>query len=585
MIYQNNRSKKTKKTKRRLREKVIPIIILIVCITIVIFKNSNALLKEHKESLTYDQVIVDVKLGEIVKIKTVEGKTKITVTMADGTEKTSQVPSVEEFASFISAEIENGSKIRVEVEEGNKVDFTMIVSLALLIFMWVLLRNVRNDNTKFKAANSDVRFDDVAGIEEEKEELVEIVSFLKEPEKYEKAGAQIPKGVLLNGEPGNGKTLLAKAIAGEAGVPVYVVTGSDFEESFVGVGASRARKLFKQAKENAPCIIFIDEFDALAQKRYTGESDSEQTLNQFLSEMDGFDSSDNVIVIAATNHVEVLDPAVIRSGRFDKHIFIPSPDITAREKILMIHAKNKCFASDVSLNEIAEKTIGFSGADLKNILNEAAIYAVNHERTYISSSDIEEAIVRVLIGLEKKGVKVTQEDKKLTSVHEAGHAVISAVLRPDVKILGISIVNRGNAGGYNLFSRNEEKYKRKSDILKDISVLYGGRVAEEILLKEISSGASDDMEKSSKMAYEMVTKFAMCEGKLLVRLSDEKEFNNKLDDLRIEEAEKICQEAYEKARQIIRSNIEAVVAISDSLFKKEYLSKEEVDRIIKENLE
>lgn len=589
MNYKHNRNKKTKKTKRRLRENIIPIIVLIVCIAIIIFKSSNVLLIESKESLTYDQVITDVKLGEIVKIKTVEGKTKITVTMADGTEKESQVPSIEEFASFVSAEIENGSKIKVEVEEGKNIDYSMVMCAAALIILLILafsfLISTRGRNVEFEPANSDVRFEDVAGIEEEKEELIEIVKFLKEPEKYEKMGAQIPKGVLLNGEPGNGKTLLAKAIAGEAGVPVYAVTGSEFEERLVGEGALRARKLFKQAKKNAPCIIFVDEFDALAQKRYTGESDSEQTLNQFLSEMDGFDSSDNVIVIAATNHIEVLDSAVIRAGRFDKHIFIPSPDVKAREKILKIHAKNKYFADNVSFKEIAEKTIGFSGADLKNILNEAAIYAVNHDRTCISASDIDEAIVRIMLGLEKKGVKVTQRDKKLVSVHEAGHAVVSAILRPDVKILGISIIKRGNAGGYNLFSKDEERYMRKSDIINNICVSYGGRAAEEILLKEISSGAMDDMEKSSNMAYEMVTKFAMCEGKFLVKISDEKEFNNKLDNLRIEEAERICKETYEQAKRIIVQNKETVVALSDSLYEKEYLSKEDVDRIIKANLE
>lgn len=586
MNYKNNRNKKTKKGKRRLREKIIPIIGLIVCIAItiaiVISRNSGALLVEPKESLTYDQVITAVKTGEIVKIKAVEEK--ITVTMADGTEKKSQVPSVEEFASFISAEIENGSKIKVEVEGRRKLDLGIVMSAAAIAMLFNVLRITKGNTTRYKPANSDVRFYDVAGIEEEKEEMIEIVKFLKEPEKYEKMGAKIPKGVLLHGEPGNGKTLLAKAIAGEAGVPVYVVTGSEFEERLVGQGASRARQLFQQAKKKAPCIIFVDEFDALAQKRYTGKFDSEQTLNQFLSEMDGFDSSDNVIVIAATNHIEVLDSAVTRSGRFDKRIFIPSPDVIAREEILKIHAKNKTFEGDVSLKEIAEKTIGFSGADLENILNEAAIYAVNHDRTCISVADIDEAIARIMLGLEKKGIKITQRDKKLAAVHEAGHAVISAILRPDVKILGISIVNRGNAGGYNLYSKNEERYMRKSDIINNICVSYGGRVAEEIELNEISSGATDDMKKASEMAYKMVTEFAMCDGKFLVKISDDEDFNNKLTGQRMEEAEKICRDAYEETKNVIGRNRELLIALSDRLYEKEYLSREEVDDIIKSNL-
>jgi cell division protease FtsH len=354
-------------------------------------------------------------------------------------------------------------------------------------------------NANIQTAKSATTFKDVAGLDEEREQFEEVVQFLRNPKKYEEMGAKIPKGILLNGEPGTGKTLLAKAIAGEAGVPFFQMSGSDFEEKFVGVGASKVRKLFAKAKNVAPAIIFIDEIDAVAQSRYGGRTYSEQTLNQLLTEMDGFSSSDSVIVIAATNRIDVLDPALLRPGRFDRHIFISKPDIIARKEILKIHARNKKLTADISLDEIAQKTVGFSGADLANILNEAAIYAVNQGKQYIDNTDISEAIARVLVGLEKKNVSVSEEDKKLTATHEAGHAIVSAVLRPTVKNFGISIVQRGNAGGYNYFDEPDAKYSRKEELKKQIAVLYGGRAAEEIILGDISSGASNDLERASKI--------------------------------------------------------------------------------------
>ena len=446
------------------------------------------------------------------------------------------------------------------------------------------IKNVINkEDDEIKPVKSKTTFNDIAGIDEEKEQVKEVVEFLIHPKMYEKMGARIPKGILLNGDPGTGKTLLAKAIAGEAKVPFIQKNGSSFEERLVGVGASRIRKLFEKAKEIAPCIIFIDELDSIAQKRYNSKSDNEQTLNQLLAEMDGFDSKDNIIVIAATNHIEVLDQAILRPGRFDRQIFVPRPDVKARESILKIHARNKKFANDVSLKGIAKKTVGFTGADLENILNEAAIYAVNQKRDCISISDIDEAIARVTIGLEKRNAAFTEEDRYLTAVHESGHALVSAILKPETAILGISIIPRGRTGGYTLQDISDKQYQRKSDLETQIQVCYGGRVAEEIIFKDISTGAASDFEKASNIAHNMVTRFAM-DGNFLVKIRDESNYNDEIESERIEQAEEICKNLYQKTQEIISSNKEVLLKLANLLCEKEYLSQEEVDTFFRENL-
>lgn len=429
---------------------------------------------------------------------------------------------------------------------------------------------------------SNVKFSDVAGIDEEKEQLEEIVNFLKYPQRYTANGAKIPKGILLDGEPGTGKTLLAKAIAGEAGVPFFQTTGSSFEEELVGVGASRVRKLFRKAKKESLCIIFIDEIDFLARSRYKGKSDSEQTLNQLLAEMDGFDSDDNVIVIAATNHIEILDPALIRSGRFDRHISVPMPDILAREKILQVHAKNKKFEEDISLKEIAKKTVGFSGADLKNLLNEAVIYSVNHgSNGIITKEAIDESIARILLGLQKRNSAITEEERRLLAVHESGHAIISAIVRPEVKNLGISIIPRGTAGGYNFFGSTDRIYQRKTELFKQMQVSYGGRIAEDVIFNDISSGAENDLEEATEIAYQMTMKFAMNET-LITKIHGEDDFNTHLDSVKIDKVEKLCQQAYDSAYAIIQENKKQLLGLADLLIEKEYLSQEEVEKFIKE---
>lgn len=432
-----------------------------------------------------------------------------------------------------------------------------------------------------KTEKTNVKFSDVAGIDEEKEQLEEIVNFLKYPQRYTENGAKIPKGILLDGEPGTGKTLLAKAIAGEADVPFFQTTGSSFEEKLVGVGASRVRKLFSKAKEESPCIIFIDEIDSVARSRYKGTSVSEQTLNQLLAEMDGFNSDDNVIVIAATNHIDILDPALTRSGRFDRHISVPMPDILAREKILQVHARNKKFEEDISLKEIAKKTVGFSGADLKNLLNEAVIYSVNNGNGIITKEAIEESIARILVGLQKRNTATTEEERRMTAIHESGHAIVSAKVRPEVKNLGISIIPRGTAGGYNFFDSADRTYRTKTELFKQMQVNYGGRIAEEVIFDDISSGASTDLEEATRIAYQMTIRFAMNDT-LITKISGENDFNTHLYSIKMDEVEKLCREAYDSAYAIILENKTQLLELANLLIEKEYLSQEEVEKFLKE---
>lgn len=593
----------TNNKKGRFRRLGILILIAVVAIGIFV---SRAHSRNEVIHLRYDEAIEYIKDGRISRVEVPEGGNTATVTMKDGSK--GKVIIGETFSNFLQKEIddENGVEVEIVAEETSLLDtFSLIISLLLSLFPFFLLiyfakrmnksfsnvegsfgktlEEMMGGNYQVKPAQSDVRFTDVAGIDEEMEQLKEIVDFLKHPEKYTLMGARIPKGVLMNGEPGTGKTLMAKAIAGEAGVPFFQENGSNFEEKFVGVGADRVRQLFKMARESAPCIIFIDEFDSIAQSRYSGHSYSEQTLNELLSEMDGFESGDNVVVIAATNHIEVLDSAITRRGRFDRHIYVPMPDVTAREKILEVHARNKKFTEDVVFADIARKTVGFSGADLESVLNEATIHAVREGKEYVSLSDIDEAIAIVLVGLEKKSKVVNPKDKELTAVHEAGHAIVSAVVRPETRNFGISIVPRGGAGGYNFFDVSDTTYRRKQDMLKELQVCYGGRIAEEIILQDISSGARGDLESASRMALQMVTSFAM-DGSLMVKVGGEVEYNKALDSNASIQAEEICQAAYKAAKIVVDSYRGQILKLSALLSEKEYLTQEEVAQFMKENL-
>ena len=490
--------------------------------------------------MNYSELMAKINNGEVSKIEISSDKTKAYVTLKeDATAKTTNsvkevtIPSLDNFMNQISDKLVDNEMTISQDEESVFMAvlsiFSPFVILIIFLLFWILLMNPNQNGNKSSMSfgkskarmmnttdKNKVTFKDVAGVEEEKQELEEIVEFLKSPKKFTDMGARIPKGVLLVGHPGNGKTLLAKAVAGEAGVPFFIISGSDFVEMFVGVGASRVRDLFEQAKKNAPCIIFIDEIDAVGRQRGAGlgggHDEREQTLNQLLVEMDGFSPNEGVIVLAATNRPDVLDKALLRAGRFDRQIVVSSPDVKAREQILEVHARKKKLANDVDLGIIAKNTAGFAGADLENVLNEAALLAARRDKTEISMKEIEEAMVKVTMGPEKKSRVISEKEKKLVAFHEAGHAVVSKFLPTQDDVHQISIVPRGMAGGYTMYRPSEDRsFMSKSEMEENIISLLGGRVAEELVLGDISTGASNDIERASKIARDMVTKYGMSE--------------------------------------------------------------------------
>lgn len=451
---------------------------------------------------------------------------------------------------------------------------------------------------KLQEDKDKVTFKDVAGLSEEKEELEELIEFLKEPKKFTKMGARIPKGVLLVGPPGTGKTLLAKAVAGEANAPFYFISGSDFVELFVGVGASRVRDMFKEAKRNAPCLIFIDEIDAVGRQRGTGlgggHDEREQTLNQLLTEMDGFGENEGIIIIAATNRPDVLDPALLRPGRFDRQVTVSLPDANEREQILKVHAKNKTLGKDVNLTNLSLRTPGFSGADLENLLNEAALLTVRRNKHAITMDEIDEATDRVLLGPAKTTRKITDKEKKLVSIHEAGHAVIGIKLEDAQEVHKITIIPRGMAGGYTMMLPKEEKIAvmTKDELLAQITGLLGGRVSEEMFLHEISTGASDDFKKATRIARSMVTEYGMSdlgpvqyeeksENVFLGRdYAKSRDFSDQVALEIDEQVRKIIEDCYEKAKKIIGENKDLIFALSDALMQYETITKEQIESIV-----
>ncbi|MCI8667167.1 MAG: ATP-dependent zinc metalloprotease FtsH [Dorea sp.] len=446
--------------------------------------------------------------------------------------------------------------------------------------------------------DKNITFSQVAGLKEEKEELEEIVDFLKSPKKYIQVGARIPKGVLLVGPPGTGKTLLAKAVAGEAGVPFFTISGSDFVEMFVGVGASRVRDLFEEAKKNSPCIIFIDEIDAVARRRGTGmgggHDEREQTLNQLLVEMDGFGVNEGVIVMAATNRVDILDPAILRPGRFDRRVMVGRPDIQGREDILKVHAKGKPLSEEIDLRQIAQTTAGFTGADLENLLNEAAILAAKENRIYLKQEDIKRAFVKVGIGAEKKSRVISDKEKRITAFHEAGHAILFHVL-PDVgPVYSVSIIPTGGAGGYTMpLPENDEMFNTKGKMLQDITVALGGRVAEEEVLDDITTGASQDIKQATSLAKSMVTKFGMSEAVGLINYDNDSDevfigrdlahasrgYGESVATTIDQEVKRIIDECYTRARNVIKKYDSVLHACADLLLEKEKISREEFESL------
>ena len=488
----------------------------------------------------------------------------------------------------------------------NVMPFVLTIVLAYVLFKKLAMNNKNSvdfGRSRARLSNdSDKKsFKDVAGLTEEKQEVEELIDFLKNPKKFQKLGARIPKGVLLVGPPGTGKTLLAKAVAGEANVPFFYISGSDFVELFVGVGASRVRDMFKEAKRSAPCLIFIDEIDAVGRQRGTGlgggHDEREQTLNQLLTEMDGFGENEGIIIIAATNRPDVLDPALLRPGRFDRQVTINLPDAKGREAILKVHAKNKILDKSVKLENLSQRTPGFSGADLENLLNEAALLAVRRDKEAISMDEIDEATDRVLMGPAKTSRKITDKEKRLVSLHEAGHAVIGIKLEDANEVHKITIIPRGMAGGYTMMLPKEEKMVvlTKKELLAEITGLLGGRVSEEMFLGEISTGASDDFKKATNIARSMVTEYGMSDlGPMQYEQQSGSVFlgrdygksKNFSDQVALEidrETRKIIEECYEKSKAIISKNKDLVMLLSDALMKHETLTKEQIEYIVENN--
>ena len=520
--------------------------------------------------------------------------------------------SEEVIASIMKASKENNFKIETNSDPASSTLVSFLVNvlpLILIVGMGIYFvskqmgsANKSMDFGKSRARlNEDtkkVTFKQVAGLDEEKEEVQELIDFLKNPKKFTAMGARIPKGVLLQGPPGTGKTLLARAVAGEANVPFYYISGSDFVELFVGVGASRVRDMFKQAKHNAPCLIFIDEIDAVGRQRGAGlgggHDEREQTLNQLLTEMDGFGANEGIIIIAATNRPDVLDPALLRPGRFDRQITVNLPDKKGREDILKVHAEGKIFKKGVELSNIASRTIGFSGADLENLLNEAALLAVRRGKKFITMSEINEAHDRVLMGPAKVSHKYTDKEKKTVAYHEAGHAVLGIKLEGANEVQKITIIPRGQAGGYNLMLPKEETYlSTKTELLESISGLLGGRVAEEIEFGEITTGAHNDFEKATKIARAMVTEYGMSdlgpvqfeqrEGSVFLGrdYNKNRNFSGQVAFEIDQEQRKIINECYDIAKKIINENRDLLKLIADSLLEKETLTKEQIDYLVK----
>lgn len=485
----------------------------------------------------------------------------------------------------------------------NVLPIVLLVIATMYLFSKISSGNNKSmdfgrSTAKLNADGGKVKFADVAGLKEEKEEVTELIDFLKNPKKFQKLGARIPKGVLLVGPPGTGKTLLAKAVAGEANVPFYYISGSDFVELFVGVGASRVRDMFKEAKHNAPCLIFIDEIDAVGRQRGTGigggHDEREQTLNQLLTEMDGFGANEGIIIIAATNRPDVLDPALLRPGRFDRQVTVGYPDAEEREAILEVHARNKKFSNDVNIKNLSKRTPGFSGADLENLLNEAALLAVRRNKQAISMDEIDEATDRVLMGPAKVSRKITDKEKKLVSLHEAGHAVIGIKLEDAQEVHKITIIPRGVAGGYTMMLPKDEHMNlaTKKELLAQITGLLGGRVSEELFFGEISTGASDDFSRATKIARAMVTEYGMSDlGPIQLESKQGSVFlgrdydkaKNFSDQVALEidtEVRKIIEACYKDATKILKENKKLVTLISDTLIEHETITKEEIDELV-----
>ena len=608
----------------------IKTLVLWLILIVIVVGLVNAVWQQQNTKISYSELVTKIVTGEVSEIEISANQTMVTATLRGSETATTSttsitntavpstrkaaIPSVDALLELINENIVTG-EIKVTQQEESPVYeiislLSPIIILVVFLLFWFILMNPNQGGNKSMSFGKSkarllnttdkakITFKDVAGIDEEKEELAEIVDFLKAPKKYTDMGARIPKGVLLVGQPGTGKTLLAKAVAGEAGVPFFIISGSDFVEMFVGVGASRVRDLFEQAKKNAPCIIFIDEIDAVGRQRGAGlgggHDEREQTLNQLLVEMDGFSANEGVIVLAATNRPDVLDKALLRAGRFDRQIVVSSPDVKAREAILKVHARKKKLADDVDFTTIAKNTAGFVGADLENILNEAALLAARQNKTEIGMKEIEDAMVKVTMGPEKKSRVISEHEKKLVAYHESGHAITSRFLPTQDNVHEISIIPRGMAGGYTMYKPSEDKqFMSKTEMEEQIVSLLGGRVAEQLIMGDISTGASNDIERASKIARAMVTKYGMTERLGAITygntqeevflgrdFTQQKNYSEEVAGLIDEEVKKIVDTAYQKATDLLNEHMEKLHKVAGVLMEKEKIDGDEFEEIM-----
>ena len=581
-------------------------IVIILAIAGIIFGviKYNQFSKEKEEkTLAYTDLIIKIRENSVEKVEMKTKSNNIKVKLKnEEEERDAIIPETEAFIEFIQDQIREGKEIKLEQKENNvfltigeKV-IAFLPTILLIVFLIVIIQ-MQGLGEKGKVYDSTTQktkttFKDIAGLDEEKQEMIEIVDFLKKPKKFQEMGAKVPRGVLLCGNPGTGKTLIAKAIAGEANVPFISMSGSEFIEMFAGLGASRVRKLFEKARKIAPCIVFIDEIDAIGSRRTSSsgaESENNQTLNQLLVEMDGFDTDEAIIVLAATNRPEMLDKALLRPGRFDRQIMIGLPDLNGREAILKIHAKNKKIDPTVDLRSIAEDTAGFTGAELANILNEAAIIATIKRHSSITNKDIEDAVKKVTVGLEKHSRVVSEKDKKLTAFHEAGHAIVSRYLETQKDIKEVSIIPRGVAGGYTMYKTNEDKFfVSKQEMLEKLIALLGGRAAEKIALNDISTGASNDIEVATKIATDMVTVYGMSDTVGPISINLEKDpyqielLGDKFEDSIGTEIKSLVDNAYYQAQRLVSEHMDKLELVANALMEKEIISAEEFESFFQE---
>ncbi len=586
--------------------------VLLIGIVVMLISTLN---EGINSQISYTTLMSKIEANEIKSISLSYDRTQVKVIYKnDTTTRYATIPSNTSFMESIEENVKAGEfELIVEEQSGWEIFAnwlpTICTVVLMLLILFVLMQQLGGGNNKALSFGKNrarlnnpnspkkITFENVAGLKEEKEELAEIVEFLKEPKKFRDMGARIPKGILLVGGPGTGKTLLAKAVAGEAKVPFFSISGSDFVEMFVGVGASRVRDLFEEAKKLNPCIVFIDEIDAVGRQRGTGlgggHDEREQTLNQLLVEMDGFGTNENIIVIAATNRPDILDPALLRPGRFDRQVVVGDPDVRAREEILKLHAKGKPFVDSVDFKVIAKNTSGFSGADLENMVNESALLAARKNKKQIDMIDVEEALVKVMMGPEKRSKVISEKDKKLTAYHEAGHAIVSRFLKNHDTVHQISIIPRGMAGGYTMYKPNEDKsYASKLEMEEHIVSLLGGRVAEKLVLDDISTGASNDIERASKLARNMVMRYGMSDklGPITFGMSQEEVFlgrdfgsqrnySEKVASEIDEEVKRIVTTAYDKAEELLKQNMDKLHITAELLLEKEKIDADEFDAI------